>query len=175
VTRPVRIVWGIDLGTTSGVVIRNGEDVALATAVCLPSSDARYGEFSKELDQLVAEFGVPDVVYFEEVYAHRGTAACHVYGGLYATLVQTAARWEPVPLLYGVPVQTIKKFGAGHGNAKKEDMVRAASARWPNVAIETDDVADALWIAEYGVREQKSGAHVDRRTDARPRNRATGR
>jgi Holliday junction resolvasome RuvABC endonuclease subunit len=48
----------------------------------------------------------------------------------------------------GIPVATIKKHATGKGNAKKDAMMEAARARWPSVALEDDNHADALWIGD---------------------------
>ena len=52
-----------------------------------------------------------------------------------------------------VPVSTLKKHATGKGNAKKDAMVAAARERWTDHAIEDDNVADALWVLDWAVRE----------------------
>jgi Holliday junction resolvasome RuvABC endonuclease subunit len=79
-------------------------------------------------------------VYFERVYAHKGTEAAHVYGGFMYTL---AAVCEEMRIgCVGIPVGTIKKFATGKGNASKEEMIAAARSRGFNPA--DDNEADAL-------------------------------
>ena len=82
---------------------------------------------------------------YEEVRRHAGTDAAHVYGGIVA---QVSAECEEVGVPYeAIPVGTVKKAATGNGSASKESMVGAANARW-GIEVETDDEADALWIAD---------------------------
>lgn len=94
-----------------------------------------------------------DRVAFEEVRRHMGVDAAHVYGGLMAVLTEEC-ELRKIPY-EGIPVATIKKTATGKGNADKEKMVAAANKKWPSAAIESDDEADARWIAEV-VRIQTS-------------------
>ncbi len=73
--------------------------------------------------------GVARVV-FEEVRAHAGTDAAHIYGGFLAHL---SAWCEERSIAYqGVPVATIKRYATGKGNADKAKMVAAIEgARLP--------------------------------------------
>lgn len=43
-----------------------------------------------------------------------------------------------------------KKIGTGNGNASKDDMVAAATARWGALIAGDEDIADACWVAEAG-------------------------
>lgn len=79
-------------------------------------------------------------VYFEEVRRHKGVDAAHVYGGFLATLTEWC---EGHNLPYaGIPVQTIKKFISGHGNASKDKVIEAVRAR--GFLPQDDNEADAL-------------------------------
>lgn len=81
-------------------------------------------------------------VVFEEVRRHLSTDAAHCYGGLLAHLT---AWCEQMRIPYaGIPVQHIKRFATGKGNAKKEAMIAAMQAR--GYAPAGDDEADALAI-----------------------------
>jgi Holliday junction resolvasome RuvABC endonuclease subunit len=91
----------------------------------------------------------PQLVAYEEVHRHAGTAAAHVYGGLLMTL-QAWCEPRMIPFT-GIPVGTVKKRATGKGNAKKQAMIDAAKQHF---SIErgdkgdlTDDEADALWVA----------------------------
>jgi len=48
-----------------------------------------------------------------------------------------------------VPPQSLKKFASGSGGATKERMLKTARERWPEIDFRTDDLADAMWLAEF--------------------------
>lgn len=80
----------------------------------------RYLRFNNWLDEIDVLFqkGIK-TVYFEEVRAHRGTDAAHVYGGLMSILTSWC---EAKHIAYeGVPIGTIKRFATGRGDAPKDD------------------------------------------------------
>lgn len=56
------------------------------------------------------------------------------------------------PAINEVNISTVKKHATGNGAAKKEAMIEAAMTRWPPPSFKpyTDNMADALWIADYG-------------------------
>ena len=83
-------------------------------------------------------------VWFEEVRAHDGTDAAHIYGGFLAELT---AFCEDMGIPYkGIPVGQIKKSWTGKGNSSKDKMVEEAKKRG-FVDCERHDTADALAIA----------------------------
>jgi Holliday junction resolvasome RuvABC endonuclease subunit len=105
-----------------------------------------------------AAYGSPavavDAVYFEEVRAHAGTDAAHIYGGFLAVL---SACCEDQAIAYlGVPVGTIKRHITGKGNADKATVTAAVRARGfdPADDNEADAIAILLWAIETqgGVR-----------------------
>lgn len=86
------------------------------------------------------------IVGYEEVRRHIGTDAAHIYGGIVAVI---ASECESRSVPYqGVPVATAKRTATGKGNADKAAMLAAARARFGKV--ESEDEADALWIAVAG-------------------------
>jgi Holliday junction resolvasome RuvABC endonuclease subunit len=99
----------------------------------------RYVRFLENLDKL-HEAKPIRIVFFEEVRAHKGVDAAHVYGGLMATL-QAWCEKNAIPY-EGVPVGAIKKFATGKGNAGKPQMI-AAAEDW-GYSPASDDEADAL-------------------------------
>ena len=87
-------------------------------------------------------------VYFEAVRRHKGVDAAHAYGGFLSTLTGWC---EEHHLPYaGVPVQTIKKFISGYGNASKDKVMSAVRARgfFPQDDNEADAVALLCWVRE---------------------------
>lgn len=108
--------------------------------------------FAAWLGELHGKAGPLSTVVFEEVRAHKGTAAAHTYG---AFLGQLTAWCEIHHVPYqGVPVGTIKKHATGKGNAGKAEMV--AAMRGKGFSPADDNEADALailhWALEGGVR-----------------------
>ncbi len=99
----------------------------------------RYLRFQRWLTEVHASTPVTEVVY-EAVHRHRGTDAAHVYGGLMATLTAWCES-EGVPY-EGVPVQDIKKFATGKGNADKTAVIDAMRKRGHKP--KDDNEADAL-------------------------------
>tara|TARA_R100000951_G_scaffold1557_3_gene3262 strand:- start:506 stop:883 length:378 start_codon:yes stop_codon:yes gene_type:complete len=61
----------------------------------------------------------------------------------------------------GIPPATmltatqLKKFATGKGNAKKEDMIAAVKAKYPQFDGD-DNAADAVMIALYALKESRS-------------------
>lgn len=91
-----------------------------------------------------------NAVYFEEVRAHAGTDAAHVYGGLLAILT---AWCEQRGIAYqGVPVGTIKRHVTGKGNADKAAVIAAirACGFCPTDDNEADALAILLWATDTG-------------------------
>ena len=110
----------------------------------------RFVRFTEKLNEL--HHAEPfERVYFEEVRAHLGVDAAHVYGGLLATLT---AFCEGLSIPYeGVPVGGIKKHATGKGNASKEAVMAAMLER--GYCPFNFDEADALALLDYKTSEQR--------------------
>jgi len=109
--------------------------------------------FATWLGELHVSAGPLAIVYFEEVRAHKGTAAAHTYG---AFLGQLSAWCEANRVAYaGVPVATIKKHATGKGNAGKDLVIAAMRARGfdPGDDNEADALAILQWALAHGVVE----------------------
>ncbi len=124
-TRSNRTALALDLGTTLGWAARSPSgDVTSGTANFknrrFEGGGMRYLRFNNwltEIDELLKGIGI---VYFEEVRAHRGTDAAHVYGGLMSILTSWC---EAKKIPYeGVPIGTIKRFATGRGDAPKDNI-----------------------------------------------------
>lgn len=143
-------ILAVDPGTSCGWAIWDGGDVVHAgtwdlSARRFEGGGMRYVHFERFFREALR--GV-QLVAFEEVQMHAGTAAAHVYGGIVAHL-QRIAQETGIPYT-GIPVATVKRTATGKGNAKKDAMVAAANARWGLSLSETGggaDEADARWIA----------------------------
>lgn len=102
----------------------------------------RFLRFRRWLDEFIVTCPTLKAVYFEEVHAHKGTDAAHIYGGLMATLTSWCEE-KKIPYA-GISVGTIKKHATGKGNANKERMIEAAKAKGHNP--EDDNEADAICL-----------------------------
>jgi len=104
--------------------------------------------FATWLGELHVKAGPLAKVVFEEVRAHKGTAAAHTYG---AFLGQLTAWCEIHHVPYqGVPVGTIKKHATGKGNAGKAEMI--AAMRTKGFTPVDDNEADALAILHWALK-----------------------
>jgi hypothetical protein len=149
----------LDLGSTTGYAIRpTSRPIVSGTMSFRPNRFEGGGmvflRFSHWLSELNETAGPIDHVVYEEVRAHRGTIAAHVYGGFLAHLTAWA-EFRDVPY-QGAPVGTVKKFIAGKGNADKQAVIDAVRARGfnPSDDNEADAIAILLWATETngGVR-----------------------
>lgn len=148
-----RCILALDLGTTTGWALRGHDGlITSGTASFKPGrydgGGMRYLRFTNWLTELERLSGPIAAIWFEEVRAHRGTDAAHVFGGLMASLTSWA-ELRGVPY-EGVPVGTIKKHLTGHGNANKHAMIDAARKHGfsPTDDNEADAIAILLWAIE---------------------------
>lgn len=95
----------------------------------------------------------PQAIYFEEVRAHMGTLAAHVYGGLLMVLTMWCEEHE-VPYL-SVPVQHIKTAVTGNHMAKKEEVIAAVKRLGHNP--KDDNEADAIALMYHVIRKLDEG------------------
>ena len=147
-------ILGLDPGSLTGVALLNEHTPEKVTTwrpfPDLPCTDANV--FTQFRDQLITTIGrySPDAVAYEEVAAHKGTRAAHIYGGLRA-MILVVCQEKGVECL-PCPVGTVKKHATGKGNVGKDAMLLAAERKWPRRATNNDE-ADALWIADYAAKE----------------------
>jgi hypothetical protein len=146
-------VLALDLGTTTGWALR-GQDggITSGTMTFRPSrfegGGMRYLRFRGWLTEMAGLASGLSRIAFEEVRAHAGTDAAHLYGGFLAHL---SAWCEEHEIPYeGVPVATIKRFATGRGNADKAAMIAAMRARGfaPTDDNEADAIAILLWLTD---------------------------
>ncbi len=149
----MKYTLALDLGTNTGWAMGHGTGlIASGTQSFKPrrfdGGGMRFLRFRQFLDQMRLDnsptSGIAKVV-FEEVRAHQGVDAAHVYGGLMATLT---AWCEEKGIPYeGIPVGTIKKAACGKGNANKEAMIEACRALGYDPV--DDNEADAIHLYRY--------------------------
>jgi hypothetical protein len=146
-------ILALDLGSTTGWALQPGCGAATSgTASFRPTrydgGGMRFLRFSNWLEQIRTYAGRIEAIYFEEVRAHAGTDAAHIYGGFLATL--TAWCEQQVIPYQGVPVGVIKQFITGKGNAGKEAVKEAVRQRGfhPADDNEADAIAILLWALD---------------------------
>ncbi len=105
----------------------------------------RYLRFRQWLTEIKCAAETLKAIFFEEIRAHRGVDAAHVYGGLVATLTAWCEH-HGIPYA-GVPVGTWKRDLTGKGNANKAVVMAAVQAL--SYAPETQDEADALGVLHH--------------------------
>jgi Holliday junction resolvasome RuvABC endonuclease subunit len=154
----VRIL-AIDPGTSCGWAIWENGDVVHAgtwdlSANRFEGGGMRYVHFERFFRNALRG---AQLVAYEEVQMHAGTAAAHVYGGITAHLMRICQE-TGIPY-YAIPYAHVKRTATGKGNSGKDAMVAAANARWGLQLTEKKgaDEADARWIAvtaaeQYGER-----------------------
>ena len=137
----------LDLGTTTGFCIGKAEGNTISSTWDLKpgrfdGGGMRFVRFRQRLNELHEAMPI-GAVYFEEVRAHKGVSAAHIYGGLMGHLTEWCET-NGIPY-QGVPVQAIKSFATGKGNAGK-DAVIAAVREWGFEPIDDNEAdAIALW------------------------------
>ncbi len=160
---------GIDPGTQCGWAVLDEDGNRLVSGEWNLSGNRwegagmRFVKLQVALRKLIEAHINPDDVLednirlgIEEVRAHQGTDAAHVYGGILAS-VQLICESFRLPYM-GIPVATAKRVATGKGNSGKPNMLSAAMDRWkPDdwpIPFGENEV-DALWIAE-ALRQQLS-------------------
>jgi hypothetical protein len=153
VTPRQHAVLALDLGTTTGWALRARDGgITSGTMTFKPSrfegGGMRHLRFLGWLTEMAGLASGLSRIAFEEVRAHAGTDAAHLYGGFLAHL---SAWCEERGIAYeGVPVATIKRFATGRGNADKAAMIAAMRARGfaPADDNEADAIAILLWLTD---------------------------
>ena len=141
-------ILAIDPGTLCGWACRTRSGITSGVWDLKVQRYEGAGMRFVRLGNFLGEFKNIDMVVFEEVRRHAGTLAAHVYGGVVG-VVMAWAEIEKVDYV-SVPVQTIKRFATGKGNAKKELMISSCIEKLKIQPVD-DNHADALWILNWAV------------------------
>ena len=143
--------------TETGVAWNKGEQIVSRTIASKNTASARMIELRSELrDQL--QFVNPDLIVIEApAFASKGRSVKEI-GGIW---------WQYRVMMYElgmrvleVPPSFLKKYATGHGNAKKIEVVQAA---WQRLDYEgtNDNVADALWLHQIGLKMLKDPMAIE--------------
>ena len=143
-------VLSLDLGQRTGWALRLPGTVVSGMAEFRPrrfeGGGMPYLRFRGWLVEMHASNHL-DIIVFEEVAAHKGTAAAHWDGGFVGIVTSWA---EELSIPYqGVPVGTIKRHTTGKGNCNKAAMIAAVRA----LGYEPidDNEADALALLHFAI------------------------
>lgn len=140
---------GLDPATKCGWAVLNEDGHRIASGVWKLGRRTHEGQgmlyvrFERLFGELLATYR-PALVAFEQ-QANRFAGAAHVGLGLISH-IERICEETGVPYS-GVAFAAVKKHATGRGNAKKADVIDAALGRW-GLTVETDDEADALFIAD---------------------------
>ena len=147
-------ILALDLGTHTGWALR-GRDGAITSGTIsfrpgrFEGAGMTFLRFRGWLEEIAGLARGLDTVVFEEVRRHAGTTAAHIYGGFLAHLTAWCEH-ERVPYR-GVPVGTITRHATGTGNAVKEAVIAAMTAK--GHAPADDNEADALAILHWALAQ----------------------
>ncbi len=150
-------ILALDLGTTTGWALRGSDGRILSGSASFrpqrfEGGGMRFLRFKRWLAEIKDASAGIDALHFEEVRRHVSTDAAHAYGGFLATLSAWCEQHQ-VPY-QGVPVGTIKKHATGKGNASKEQVIAAMTAR--GHAPGDDNEADALALLHWAIAGQEA-------------------
>ena len=152
-----RNILTLDLGSKTGWALHQADGIITSGTVEFKPGRFEGGgmaclRFKHWLDE-VRSFADPIAgIWFEEVRAHAGVTAAHVYGGFLAHLSAWAEQQE-IPY-QGVPVGTIKRHATGKGNASKAEVIEAMRRKGHTPA--DDNASDALAILHWVIEEVMS-------------------
>lgn len=132
VTPEVSGVWNVDY--------KNGE-----------SRGMRWVRLRARIKEVCEAYGIEMIVY--EGAAGRYKDDLLASGGFIATIEKLALD-QNIQYTSYKPTE-VKKHATGKGNAKKTMMVEAAQRAWPEVEIEDDNHADALWLLDLAKNDLK--------------------
>lgn len=158
VAQNVSTVLALDLGQNTGWALRqHSGQIVSGTNGFKPGRFEGGGmsmlRFAAWLDEMHASAGPIAMVFFEEVRAHKGTAAAHTYGAFLGQLTAWCESWGVG--YTGVPVATIKRHATGKGNAGKDLVISAVRARGFSPC--DDNEADALAILHWAMDQTVMG------------------
>lgn len=148
-------ILALDIGTTIGWACKDGDrltsgiwDLSGRTSI---HKGYRYVSLWNKLESFKQIRGVPDFL----VYERPG----NLFGNARKVLPAIQGIIELWALLNEVDVSDcglseVKKH-ACKGNAKKEDMMKAAKIKWPSKVFQTHDECDAFWLLDFFLASNK--------------------
>lgn len=143
-----KTVLALDLGLKTGYAIAENGKITKSGVWKLHGK--QLGSFINNFRDQLSNLHLDEsyTIYYEDVVAHKGTRAAHIYGALKFTLLARAIRYNMHEQVHPVGVKVIKKFITGNGNATKYDVIGAVRSQGFNP--QDDNEADAIALAMYG-------------------------
>ena len=153
----------LDISTYTGFAVTRGQKFLTSGVQDFSKKLGQHNghkgiKFYNFLQQIVKDYGLIDVIFFEEVmFGGEGTNdGRETYLGLKMVMNMFCAGLG-IPA-YPIYPTTVKKQFAGHGRAEKGDMCRAArELGWKGGAMDTaqlHDEADAIGIMAVMMRNR---------------------
>lgn len=139
----------------TGVTLWKGEEPVDVFTIKLPA-----GELGMQLDLWegrvvnVLDGARPGLVAWEDVRAVSKQHGMIQFGQVGILLMHLYRRKVAT---IGFAQSTVKLALAGHGHAKKPDMIAAAKERWPHLDISDDNIADSLGVGLALIARMHSG------------------
>lgn len=146
------MILALDLATRTGWAVGSESGVIDLHPGRGDSPGIRFLKLRSFLETTRKAYPSLELVVYERAH-HRGGAATEVCVGL-ATHVQSWCAEHGIEHM-AVPTRTLKMYATGKGNASKEDMLAAASARWPGRLFVDDNHVDAAWLLSYATLQVK--------------------
>lgn len=148
------IFLGLDVATKTGWAILDDRGVRIDSGVwdCSIRDGEGAGMRLLRLSRFIEAFTHPPerskdvIVAYEDNVFTRGRKTSNVLAALRG-VVQSTCESLGIETYTGIDVADVKRTATGGARASKEQIVAAAERRW-SVTCESDDEADALWIAE---------------------------
>lgn len=147
-------VLALDLGTNTGYAYNQGNKFFCGTwTLAGPKEIKEWGKTRltrrcdprvERLAEHIKNLPYPDLIIFEDVLFCSTTYACQLWASL------RAAVWlSDGPRIECVSVQALKIFATGRGNAKKEEMAKAALLSGVELPKLDDNGTDAFWLHRW--------------------------
>lgn len=161
--RQGNLVAGFDIGTSFGWALLSPRGDRIASGAWdlspakLEGGGWRLLRLRQRLLVLLDEYDIGCAAFerIDRLPRPAAATAAHVHGELRGVLRMVLEENRIPHRSYAIG--EIKRHATGKGNAGKDDMISAASARW-GVSFETDDEADAIWISDL----VRTAVHVER-------------
>lgn len=113
--------------------------------------------FRSILQEVISARPRPLLVVYEDVKAHKGSQAAHIYGAIKSNItaeVETFGQDSGI-FLTAVGVGTWKRLLAGKGNASKAEYIAASRAKWKIPQEMKEDEAAAMGMLYWAITEYR--------------------
>lgn len=143
-------IIGLDLSLTStGVLVLDGKSVLSARAIQSNKiGEERLFDLREQLYAEVEQYRFSNPLAVVEGYSMGSRAGQAFSIGEWGGVARLTLLMHGIPFIV-VPPSTLKKFTAGSGNAKKDEMRLHVYKKW-GFEHKSNDVVDAYALARFG-------------------------